>query len=301
MYSLDLNILTFFLVFYIYCFMGWCFESVYVSIKEKRWVNRGFMKGPWLPIYGSGAVIILFSTIPVMESPFLVYILSVVGATVLELITGIGMEKLFKIKYWDYSKCFMNYKGYICLKSSVTWGFMGMLATYVINEPVAKFIDSIDTRGEAVITAVVSVVFVADFVRSFRAAYNLKEIIMSNTKLMEDLGRIKLQITEAIDTGREQFAEAVDAGREQAAETKNAVVREIKSSIEKALSYTEMDDVLTEKFEELKNLNLEDHLNAWREKAEEAKNKIAAANKIKREIVKRNPGAKIKSKIKEKF
>ena len=145
MYTLDYNILTFFMIFYIYCFLGWCFESTYVSINSKKWVNRGFMKGPFLPIYGAGAVIILFVTIPAMSNPLLVYILSVISATVLEYFTGIAMEKFFKVRYWDYTKDFLNYKGYICLKSSITWGFMGLLITYIVNEPIARFIDSLSS------------------------------------------------------------------------------------------------------------------------------------------------------------
>lgn len=261
--------------------MGWCFESLYVSVKTKKWVNRGFMKGPFLPIYGCGAVIILFSTIPVMSSPVFVYILSFISATVLELATGIVMEKLFKVKYWDYSGNFMNYKGYICIKSSITWGFMGMLVTYVINEPVARFIDSLNVWISAVIVAILTVVFVFDFIKSFKAAYDMREIIMSSARLMNELNEIKIQI-----------AEAIEEKKEQASEKKNEVAAEIKEKISIALSYTEIDDLIIEKIEDFKKLDMEDYVNAWKEKAGAMKEKIAALDINKIAFLRRNPSAK---------
>ena len=74
--------------FYIYCFLGWCFESTYVSIQHKKWVNRGFMRGPFLPLYGSGAVIMLFVTSPVRGNVFLTFLFGAVGATILEYFTS---------------------------------------------------------------------------------------------------------------------------------------------------------------------------------------------------------------------
>ena len=281
MYKLDLNILTFFLIFYIYCFMGWCFESLYVSAKSKKWVNRGFMKGPFLPIYGCGAVIILFSTIPVMSSPVLVYILSFIAATVLELATGIVMEKLFKVKYWDYSGNFMNYKGYICIKSSITWGFMGMLVTYIINEPVAKFIDSLNVWISALIVVILTVIFVFDFVKSFKAAYDMREIIMSSERLMNELKEIKIQI-----------AEAIEEKKGQASEKRDEVVADIKEKINTALSYTEIDELIIEKIEDFKKLDMEDYVNAWKEKAGAMEEKIAALDINKIAFLRRNPSAK---------
>ena len=70
--------------FYFYCIFGWCFESTYVSFKERHLMNRGFLKGPWLPLYGSGAILVLWLTLPFQETPVLVYVVGALGATVLE-------------------------------------------------------------------------------------------------------------------------------------------------------------------------------------------------------------------------
>ena len=91
------------LFFFCYCFFGWIFESSYVSLKEKRLVNRGFLRLPMLPLYGTGAVMMLFVSLPVKNNLILVYVSGVVAATLLEYVTGWGMERLFKMRYWDYS------------------------------------------------------------------------------------------------------------------------------------------------------------------------------------------------------
>ena len=115
--------------FYIYCFFGWIFESTYVSLKQKHFVNRGFLRLPMLPLYGSGAVMMLWVSLPVKNNLFLVYISGVIAATALEYVTGYVMEQLFKVRYWDYSSQKFQVHGYICLSSSIAWGFLTILMT----------------------------------------------------------------------------------------------------------------------------------------------------------------------------
>ena len=110
------------LFFFLYSFMGWVWESCYVSVKERRLVNRGFMHGPFLPLYGSGAVMVLLCTMGVRDHIILVFALGMTGATALEFITGVVMESIFHVKYWDYSKQKLNLKGYICPAASLCWG-----------------------------------------------------------------------------------------------------------------------------------------------------------------------------------
>ena len=81
--------------FYFYCFFGWCFESTYVSLKSRKLVNRGFCRGPFLPLYGSGAIMMLVVSMPFQDNLVLVYIAGCIGATVLEYVTGVTMEALF--------------------------------------------------------------------------------------------------------------------------------------------------------------------------------------------------------------
>ena len=84
--------------FYFYCFFGWCFESSYVSLRKRHPVNRGFMRGPFLPLYGSGAIMMLVVSMPFQSNILLTYIAGCIGATILEYVTGVTMEALFKMR-----------------------------------------------------------------------------------------------------------------------------------------------------------------------------------------------------------
>ena len=115
--------------FYIYCFFGWCFESGYATIKERKLTNRGFLRGPYIPIYAFGALFVLIITDNFHGNNLEVYFSGMIAATILEYITGYVMEKLFKVKYWDYSDHKFNLSGYISLSTSIAWGFLSLLLT----------------------------------------------------------------------------------------------------------------------------------------------------------------------------
>ena len=124
------------LFFFIYSFIGWVWESCYVSVRKHRWVNRGFMHGPMLPLYGSGALVVLVSTISVRENMALVFLLGMLAATVLEYFTGAAMERIFHVRYWDYSNQKLNIHGYICVSSSLCWGGFSVLLVRVVHLPI---------------------------------------------------------------------------------------------------------------------------------------------------------------------
>lgn len=206
------NPLQWLLFFYIYCFIGWCFESAYVSLKQRRFVNRGFLKLPMLPIYGSGAVAILIVTIPVRHQYILVWFFGMISATLLELVTGAVMEMLFKVKYWDYSNQKFQFKGYICLSSSIAWGFLSLLLTEVLHEPIEKTVLSMPLWLEITLVAATSVLFVSDFVVSFKAAWDLRKLLEKLAAIREQAGALRQQLGQRGD----ELAEKISAAKEQA-------------------------------------------------------------------------------------
>ena len=173
--------------FYIYCFLGWCFESTYVSIQHKKWVNRGFMRGPFLPLYGSGAVIMLFVTIPVRGNVFLTFLFGAVGATILEYFTGAAMEALFKVRYWDYSNNRFNLNGHICLGTTIAWGFLTLAMVHILQTPVEAVVNAIPPRPEGIIALVVTIYIAADFSLSFKAALDIKDLLAKMTAAKEEM------------------------------------------------------------------------------------------------------------------
>ena len=180
--------------FYFYCFFGWIFESTYVSIKSRHFVNRGFMRGPFLPIYGSGAIMMLVVSMPFQDKLILTYLAGCVGATLLELVTGMTMEALFKVRYWDYSNQKFNYKGHICLSSTIAWGFLTIFMTQFLHKVVEKLVLSIPYNILTILTVVLSVYIVADFTLSFKAAMDLRDVLIGLDKARAEMEKIQKRL-----------------------------------------------------------------------------------------------------------
>jgi uncharacterized membrane protein len=182
------------LFFFFYCLCGWVWESCYVSIRQRRWVNRGFLHGPLLPIYGSGAILILLFTLPVRNHFVLLYLCGAAAATLLEYVTGAAMERLFKVRYWDYSKQKLNMNGYICLSSSIAWGFFSILLVKLLHPPIARLVLSIPTVFTAPLALALVAAFTVDTVQSVQAALDLRAMLEKLTEENEELRRLARRV-----------------------------------------------------------------------------------------------------------
>lgn len=201
------------LFFYVYCFLGWCFESALVSVAQRRPVNRGFLKGPFLPIYGTGAIAILLLTLPVRANPLLVFLLGMLAATALEFVTGACMERLFKVRYWDYSHKRFNVHGYICLTSSLAWGALSVMLVGFLHAAVEHFVLRLSADMVRALDFVLSVVFVYDFVTSLRAAYSLRKLIEQSARLRREVDALRARIdalSQAADQARQGLRERTE-------------------------------------------------------------------------------------------
>lgn len=188
------NFVEWILFFYIYCFLGWIWESCYVSVKQKKWINRGFMHGPMLPIYGSGAIIVLLSTIPVRDNLFLVFICGMIGATLLEYVTGVVMEAIFHVRYWDYSNQPFNLNGHICLLSSLAWGGFSILMIRILHQPIEYIVLYINRTWAEVIVLVTSACMIVDMTQSFNEAMDLKEMLAQITESNAEIQLIRKKL-----------------------------------------------------------------------------------------------------------
>lgn len=203
----EYNLTQWLLFFYIYSFFGWCIESSYVSIQKKKFVNRGFMRGPFLPLYGSGAVLLLFVTIPVRDSLILSFIFGAAAATVLEYITGACMEALFKVRYWDYSNNPFNLHGYVCLGTSLAWGFLTIVMLRIVHEPVEHLVLSINQTVQDILTAVLTVYVTADMALSFRAALDIRAMLEKMTRVKEEMEKMQGRLDAMIAFAGPKMAE----------------------------------------------------------------------------------------------
>ncbi|OFI07014.1 hypothetical protein CLOACE_06000 [Clostridium acetireducens DSM 10703] len=124
------NLLFYFIV---YSFLGWCLETIYATIKNKNFINRGFLFGPFCPMYGFGALSIIIFLKPFRNSILFLFIFSIILTSILEYLTGYILEKFFHTVWWDYSDNFLNIKGRICLSFSLLWGILSVFFIYEIH------------------------------------------------------------------------------------------------------------------------------------------------------------------------
>ncbi|WP_370773847.1 putative ABC transporter permease [Clostridium sp.] len=234
------------LLFYLYCFMGWIWESCYVSLKNHKWVNRGFLKGPLLPIYGSGAIVVLISTLVVQKNLVLVFIIGMIAATILEYITGALMEKLFHVRYWDYTTEPFNINGHVCLLCSLAWGVFSVLLVRFVNPPIEYLINNIPDEILEISAYIITVFITIDAVQSFNEAMDLKNLLIRFTERNDTIINIKKRIeileafvNEDVKSMQEKLVEKVAIKQEKSAAKKNTRKQAIEAIIRRNLALKE--------------------------------------------------------------
>ena len=263
------------LFFFIYSFIGWVWDCCFVSVRKRRWVNRGFMYGPMLPIYGFGALAVLISTIRVRDSIPLIFLFGMVGATLLEYVTGAVMERLFNVKYWDYSNQKFNLNGYICLTSSLGWGLFSVLLVKFVHVPIEGAVLKIPTIIAEGIAFVLTVAAAVDVTQSFNDAMDLKRIL---AQLEESKKQIR-KIQEKLKVASEEFVEDY---RQRAGEFVEDYRRRVEEHVE---DYRGRAEEMAEDYKKL----AEEHMDSYRQRAEEMvegyKEEIKVQKKKRREQI----------------
>ena len=148
--------------------VGFIYEEICGFINEGEFFKRGTTYGPWIPIYGVGAMLIFFACIKVRKKPWLVFLISCLLCGTLELVCGYVFDKFFHMRLWDYSEVILNWghvNGYICVRSVITWGLFGMLLMYGVLPLLEKF-QAKRPRAFNVTAVLLFVLFATDIVLS---------------------------------------------------------------------------------------------------------------------------------------
>lgn len=210
MYS---NILFYFAI---YSFLGWCIETIYKTILEKKFINSGFLHGPFCPIYGFGAVIMILLLEQLPNNIFIIFIVNTILLTIWEYIVGVLLEKIFKTKYWDYSNLKFNINGRVCLKNSIYWGVLGVIFHFIVHPVVQSQVSIIPNRILFHIDIAIYIIFLTD-------------VIISVTKILFIDKKIQ-QLYEISDKIKEKINELKQAEMIEKMSTENiiSVIGELK-------------------------------------------------------------------------
>ena len=188
-----LYILTYFVI---YSFLGWVLESVVRTVCERKIINTGFLIGPFCPIYGFGAIIMLLFLNTFENNSILLFFIAFVVLSLWEYLVGVLLEKFFSTKYWDYSDHKFNYKGRICLANSIAWGILGVLFIKYIHPFIENIIGYVDSTYLAIATTIIICVILIDAIINI---VKVKNITSTLAKIEEINGQIKQKLSELKD------------------------------------------------------------------------------------------------------
>ncbi len=173
--------------FFLYSFLGWAMESVYLSIGQRKIVNTGFLYGPFCPIYGFGAVVLYILLIPLHGKSLAIFSVGFIVLSIWEYFVGYLLEKIFKTKYWDYSNNKFNINGRVCLLNSIYWGFLSVFFIEIWNPWVEMQFSKLTINVMIYVDSILIIYMLIDFILSAIKATNLRKRISKLIKLGESL------------------------------------------------------------------------------------------------------------------
>ncbi|MDR0223244.1 MAG: putative ABC transporter permease [Oscillospiraceae bacterium] len=184
------------LIFFTFNVMGWILESAIESLYHKRLINRGFLRGPYIPIYGVGGIMLANVCMPFRENGFVVFAAGMCAATTLEYCAGSILERIFKKQFWDYSMLPFTYKNRVSLLSSLFWGVQALFMVYVLYDFISPIISAVNPFARHGINAVMTVIMGADAFFQIRRQENIDKILakLSYEQVREVLIKTIMQI-----------------------------------------------------------------------------------------------------------
>ena len=177
-----MNIYKYFLIFMFYSILGWLMEVTLTFVRNKKFVNRGFLIGPYCPIYGSGVLLIMFILKRYLDRPLGLFCMAVIICSILEYLTSYFMEKIFKARWWDYSNKKFNINGRICLEYAMLFGIGGTLIMYFINPMIINVIDTTSSTVIKVLAITLFIIYIVDNIISYIVMFKFRSTVGNLTQ-----------------------------------------------------------------------------------------------------------------------
>jgi uncharacterized membrane protein len=160
-----------------YSFIGWIVEVLWVFAKTQHLQNRGFLTGPFLPIYGIGAIVLILFVEPYVSNPFLVFLASVIATSTLEYLSSLILDKLFHISLWDYHDRRFNLNGRICLENSLGFGALGLLLIYVLDPLISRGLAALPQDAAIAVAWALIGILIVDSAVSIRSLAKVRPVL----------------------------------------------------------------------------------------------------------------------------
>lgn len=204
-------ICEYFLLFMLYAFLGWCLEVICKLVSDHKFINRGFLIGPYCPIYGYGAIIMTLLLKKYLDDPVTLFIMIILTCSILEYFTSYILEKLFATRWWDYSTYKFNINGRICLETMIPFGIFGLLLMYKVTPFFMNIINAIPNIWLITIACILFIIFLIDNIISFKIMNNIKSLNKETQakKLIkkDDTEKITELVRKQLKTSKRKFHE----------------------------------------------------------------------------------------------
>lgn len=263
-------------IFIIYAFIGWCTEVSYAALDRGIFVNRGFLNGPYCPIYGCGVVIVVAVLTPLKDNLLILFAGSLLLTSILEYITGFILEKVFHNKWWDYSNKPFNLHGYVCLKFSIYWGLACTFVMDVLHPIIYKGITMIPHILGVVLLSIIMAGFAVDcgvtvttILKFNKRLKVMDEMAAKIHKLSDEIGEnIYENVTTAVEKS-EEFQETHEKLLTKISDTKENLM-DLPSSAKEKIASTAASarEKLSESAE---NINVKEKIATYKETRETAR------------------------------
>ncbi|HEX3038212.1 MAG TPA: putative ABC transporter permease [Oscillospiraceae bacterium] len=175
------------IIFTIYSFIGWVCETIFCSVPKKKFVDRGFLNGPFCPIYGFGALIVIDILSPFEENVFLLFFSSVIVTTAIEYVTGVVLEKIFHTTWWDYSENKFNFQGRICLTNSLLFGVMCVVGIQFVHPIILDLVNGINHKWAVGIGYALVAYFICDTIITLHTIAQLKGKLEQLQQVLDEI------------------------------------------------------------------------------------------------------------------
>ena len=164
----------YFMLFIIYSFIGWSIEVVGKLIEKHKFINRGFLVGPICPIYGWGCIAIILLLSKYKSSPIVLFLMAIIICSILEYFTSYFMEKLFHVRWWDYTRRKYNINGRICAETMIPFGLLGCLVVYIVNPIFTGLLNKIPVNILNILAIIIFTIYVIDNIVSLSVMFGFK-------------------------------------------------------------------------------------------------------------------------------
>lgn len=234
---LNSSVFILFYYFIIYSFMGWCIETVYATINKKEFVNRGFLHGPFCPIYGFGTLSIIVLLKPIETNYIFLFLGSVFLTSTIEYVTGYILENSFNSTWWDYSDKPYNLHGRICLSFSIIWGFISIFILKVIHPYIVYIVNLIPESSSMILFNIMLLYFFIDFTVTVITIFKLRSLLtqLNNaySELTDKLSEFKFNLgnTRDISELRVKLDQLIESAEMKVSKKKSdieSLVKELK-------------------------------------------------------------------------